>query len=280
MHGMKYGLNILKSMLVLALIILLGFSSCEKRAYRDAEKKNTIEGYGQFIKKYPDSKLRQSAEGHIAHLYFEQAFKKNTVQAYEDYLKRFPQTISGPIVIANLTVLVDPEIKRLGIEQMAKMSATIKTDLGNIKLKLLPENAPETCRNFIRLAKIHFYDSTQFNLLIPGVLVQGGSPQGDPKGGPGYTIKAEFNELPNIPGAVGMVREEHPDSAGSQFYICLRSMPERDGKYTVFGQVVEGLEVVEALSNLESSGPEAKPAPYQPVKPALIRTIEISQERP
>ena len=272
-------MNIGKCLLVLLLAIMLGFSSCEKRAYQDAERKNTIEAFEQFIKNYPESKSRQSAEGHIAHLYFEQAVKKNTVQAYADYLKRFPQTISTPIVIANLTMLVDPEIKRLGIDQMARMSATIKTDLGNIKLKLFPEKAPETCRNFIKLAKIHFYDSTQFNLLIPGVIIQGGSSQGDPRGGPGYTIKAEFNDLPNIPGAVGMVREEHPDSAGSQFYICLRSMPERDGKYTVFGQVVEGLEVVEALSNLESSGPEGKPTPYQPVKPALIRTIEISQER-
>jgi len=259
--------------------ILISLSACEKSAYEKAEEKNTIEGFERFLKKYPEGEHSRTAMGHLAQLYFVKVTTENTIAGYEDYLQRFPTAITRGEIIERLASLTKAEIAALTIDQMAQMQGLIKTDLGDIKLRFFPQKAPETCRNFIKLAKIHFYDTSQFIVIVPGVFIQGGAPKGDPVAGPGYTIKAEFNDLKNIPGAVGMVRGENPDSAGSQFYICLKSLPDRDGKYTVFAQVEDGMDIAEAISSQESSGPEGAPYPFRPVKPIVIRAVEIVQEK-
>ena len=260
---------------VLVISLALGFCSCEGRAFRNAEKQNTVQAFEQYLRKYPQGKHKEAANGHLAQLYYQKAAKARTVQAYRDYLRRYPASVVAPAAQRTLSELVDVEIKMLTDEQIEKMRGLLKTDFGTIKLKFLPHKAPNTCRNFIKLARSLFYDNSQFVLIVPGVLVQGGAPAGDRRGGPGYIIKAEFNDLPNITGSVGMVRWEHPDSAGSQFYICLRNLPQRDGKYTVFAQVEEGIEVVEALSDQESAGPDGEPYPGKPLKPLYLRTVEI-----
>ena len=107
--------------------------------------------------------------------------------------------------------------------------------------------------NFIKLAKKGFYDGLTFHRVIPGFVAQGGDPAGDGSGGPGYTIKGEFTEngvnntQKHVKGAVAMARTGIPDSAGSQFYICLDAQPALDGKYAVFGQVVKGMDYVEQI---------------------------------
>jgi len=260
---------------ILIAVLLPFFGGCDKRAFKKAERKNTIEAYDNFLKHYPKSPLANGAKGHIIQLNYARAAKADTAQAYEEFLKRFPNSAPAEGAREGLKRLVSIEVAKLSVEQMENYHALVKTDLGIIKIKLSADKASETCRNFLKLAKTHFYDGTEFSFLVPGVLVQGGSPKGDPRGGPGYTIKAELNDLPNLPGAVGMVRWEHPDSAGSQFYIALRKLPDRDGVFTVFGQVEEGLEVVEAISDLETNGPQGKPYPFQPTTPVFIRSVEI-----
>jgi len=266
------------SLLFFSLILFGSLPSCQEKAYRRAEKANSIPALEQFLKKYPNSKHKNSALGQIYFLAFLQASEKNTIPAYEDYLQRFPDSALRPRAIQALMRLLDPEIKKLTPEQISKMRAVIKTDFGELRVKFFPESAPETCRNFIKLARSHFYDQTQFHQVIPSYLIQAGSPTGDSKGGPGYTIKAEFNHLPNQPGAVGMARGSHPDSAGSRFYICLARIPERDGQYTIFGQVEKGLEVAQQISNQDSAGPEAEPDPYQPMFPIYLKTVKIILE--
>jgi peptidylprolyl isomerase/peptidyl-prolyl cis-trans isomerase B (cyclophilin B) len=118
---------------------------------------------------------------------------------------------------------------------------------GKIVLKFYPEAAPKTVENFIQLAKKGFYDGLTFHRVVPGFVVQGGDPQGNGMGGPGYTIKAEFNEHKHVRGALAMARAQDPDSAGSQFYICLADLPQLDGKYTVFGQVIKGDELLDKI---------------------------------
>jgi len=118
---------------------------------------------------------------------------------------------------------------------------------GEIQIELLPEDAPKTVESFVTLAKKGFYDGLIFHRVVPGFVAQGGDPKGDGTGGPGYTLKAEFNKRKHVRGTVAMARSQHPDSAGSQFYICFAPAAHLDGNYTVFGQVVKGMELVDGL---------------------------------
>lgn len=118
---------------------------------------------------------------------------------------------------------------------------------GTIKLQFYPDVAPATVANFIKLAEAGFYDGLTFHRVEPGFVVQGGDPNGNGTGGPGYNIKAEFSSKPHLRGTLAMARSQDPDSAGSQFYICLAPAPFLDGKYTVFGQVTSGMDVVDGI---------------------------------
>ncbi|HDQ26746.1 MAG TPA: peptidylprolyl isomerase [bacterium] len=127
------------------------------------------------------------------------------------------------------------------------VTAVIETEKGVIKFEFFGNDAPKTSENFIKLAEKNFYDGLTFHRYEPGFVIQGGCPNGNGTGGPGYNIKAEFNANPHIKGTVAMARSADPDSAGSQFYICLAPAPFLDRNYTVFGQVIEGLDVVDAI---------------------------------
>jgi len=118
---------------------------------------------------------------------------------------------------------------------------------GEIRIDLYPDTAPKTVENFVTLAKKGFYDGLTFHRVEPGFVAQGGDPKGNGTGGPGYTVKAEFNQRKHVRGTMAMARANHPDSAGSQFYICFQPAPFLDGKYTVFGQVTSGMEHVDKI---------------------------------
>jgi len=137
-------------------------------------------------------------------------------------------------------------------------NVVIDTNFGMISFKLLPELAPETVRNFEKLAKDGFYNGTLFHRVIPGFMIQGGDPNtksGNKSswgvGGPGHTIKAEFNSRSHLRGIVSMARAQDPDSAGSQFFIVTTDSTFLDRQYTVFGEVVEGMDVADKIVNLE-----------------------------
>ncbi|MBI2350712.1 MAG: peptidylprolyl isomerase [Deltaproteobacteria bacterium] len=135
-----------------------------------------------------------------------------------------------------------------GGKKLLNQTATIALEKGGtIEIEFYPQDAPDTVMNFITLAKKGFYDGLTFHRVEPGFVVQGGDPKGNGTGGPGYSIKAEFNKQKHLRGTVAMARAQDPDSAGSQFYICLNPAPFLDGKYTVFGQVVSGMEVVDGI---------------------------------
>lgn len=137
-------------------------------------------------------------------------------------------------------------------------NAVIETNLGNIELRFFPDIAPKHVENFLTLAKSGFYDGTIFHRVIPGFMIQGGDPntKGSDKskygqGGPDYTIKAEFNKKSHKRGILSMARSRHPDSAGSQFFIVVKDSPFLDGQYTVFGEVVSGMDVVDKIVSQE-----------------------------
>ncbi|MCI0343009.1 MAG: peptidylprolyl isomerase [Planctomycetales bacterium] len=118
---------------------------------------------------------------------------------------------------------------------------------GKIVIEFFPQDAPKHVENFLGLARKKFYDGLKFHRVEPGFVVQGGDPKGNGTGGPGYAVKAEFNKRPHLDGTVAMARSQDPDSAGSQFYICLGPQRGLDGRYTVFGQVVEGMDHVRKI---------------------------------
>ena len=141
----------------------------------------------------------------------------------------------------------------------------METSRGTMKLKLFPNMAPKHCRNFKKLANSGFYDGTTFHRIIPGFMIQGGdinsrdnNPQNDGQGGPGWTIEAEFNEVLHKRGVLSMARSRDPNSAGSQFFICVADASHLDGDYTAFGEVIENVHVIDHIVKTPSEYIQAK----------------------
>jgi peptidyl-prolyl cis-trans isomerase B (cyclophilin B) len=133
--------------------------------------------------------------------------------------------------------------------------AIIETKFGSMEMRFFPDKAPKHVENFMKLAKSGLYDKTIFHRVIPGFMIQGGDPNTKDEtnkaqygmGGPGYRVKAEFNDRPHVRGTVSMARSSDPDSAGSQFFIVVKDTPHLNGKYTVFAEVVKGMEVADKI---------------------------------
>lgn len=145
-----------------------------------------------------------------------------------------------------------------GQEKAENPVAVITMESGEtIKLELYPKEAPKTVENFVSLAKKGFYDGLTFHRIVPGFVVQGGDPNGNGTGGPGYTIEGEFtqngvqNTIMHTRGVVSMARSSSPDSGGSQFFIVLDDAHHLNGEYAAFGKVIEGMEVVDKMASLE-----------------------------
>ncbi|PYQ08208.1 MAG: peptidylprolyl isomerase [Acidobacteria bacterium] len=142
---------------------------------------------------------------------------------------------------------------------MASVSApraVVETRFGEIEIELMPDKAPGHVKNFTDLARKGFYNGTTFHRVIPGFMIQGGDPNTKDRnagrdrhgtGGPGYTVKAEFNDVPHKRGIVSMARAQDPDSAGSQFFIVVKDSAFLDRQYTAFGRVVRGMEVADKI---------------------------------
>jgi peptidyl-prolyl cis-trans isomerase B (cyclophilin B) len=159
-----------------------------------------------------------------------------------------------------------------------ELLATIETEFGNIVLKLSPQTAPGHVENFIKLAREGFYDGTTFHRVIPGFMIQGGDPNtkdedrsNDGQGGPGYELKAEFSNTQHKRGILSMARSPAgPDTAGSQFFIVVTDSLFLDGQYSVFGEVVEGMDVVDRIVNVATDGND------NPIDRVVITSIRIS----
>jgi peptidyl-prolyl cis-trans isomerase B (cyclophilin B) len=134
----------------------------------------------------------------------------------------------------------------------------IETSEGQVLVELWPDAAPRTVEHFLALVHNGFYDGLTFHRVVPGFVVQGGCPHGDGTGGAGYTIQGEFNDRPHDKGTLSMARTADPNSASSQFFICLsrENCRHLDGQYTAFGQVVDGLDTVDRLAATPLSHPD------------------------
>ncbi|MBI5284237.1 MAG: peptidylprolyl isomerase [Chloroflexi bacterium] len=156
------------------------------------------------------------------------------------------------------------------IDENKKYIATIKMDVGDILLELYPKDAPQSVNNFVFLAREGFYDGVTFHRVIPGFMAQAGDPTGTGRGGPGYTIKDEVNSRKFLEGTLGMAKTAAPNSAGSQWFIDYTPQPSLDGKYTVFGQLISGRDV---LNKIAPRDPATATTPG-----TTINTITIAEE--
>ncbi len=144
-----------------------------------------------------------------------------------------------------------------------------------MKAELYPSIAPNTVNNFISLVKKGFYDGLTFHRIISGFMIQGGDPEGSGMGGPGYSIKGEFNgngfknDLKHTKGVLSMARAQHPDSAGSQFFIMHETSPHLDGSYAAFGKIIEGLDIVDKIAEVSTDWSD------RPRNPQIMKTVTV-----
>lgn len=154
-----------------------------------------------------------------------------------------------------------------------------------IKAELYPETAPNTVKNFVSLINKGFYDGLIFHRVIPGFMIQGGDPTGTGMGGPGYSIKGEFNgngfknDLKHTAGVLSMARSMNPDSAGSQFFIMHKNAPHLDGQYAAFGKVIEGMDNVDKIA-VTLTDYNDRPMEPQIMKKVTIETFGENYEEP
>ncbi len=181
------------------------------------------------------------------------------------------------------------DLKNFPKEPVGKKEvAVIETNYGTMVLAFNTDVAPEHCTAFKRLVKSGFYTCTKFHRIVPGFVIQGGdiltrdnNPQNDGYGNPGYSLNAEFNDLPHGAGVLSMARSQSPNSAGSQFFICLSREGTRalDGKYTVFGKVIGGLDVLDAIANVPTrvANPRAREKSYPTVDVVIKNAYMVNR---
>ena len=171
-----------------------------------------------------------------------------------------------PFLSSNEIIKIKDKAKKYNPDPVTDDDIVVmETNRGIMKLQLFPDIAPKHCNNLKKLANSGYYDGTAFHRIIPGFMIQGGDinsrdsdPGNDGQGGPGWTVDAEFNKIPHKRGILSMARSSDPNSAGSQFFICVADAPHLDGKYTAFGKVIENVHVADHIVNTPTEYIQAK----------------------
>jgi peptidylprolyl isomerase len=265
----------LQTAVLFALLLAFMTPACENRAWRQARKQRSVAGYQEFIRQYPDGKHTKQAWNAIDALSYQKAYKAKTPEAFRQYLSQFPQGNFADNAKTQIKNLYRGKVDGLTPKEMAAARLKVETSLGDFVIALDPDKAPGHCRNIIYLALLGFYNGLTFHPVIKDRLIQMGDPVGDNLGGPGYMIPAEINDLKHLRGAVSMWRlPVDLNTAGSQFFICVSDLTEMDGYYTVFGQVVSGMDVVDKIAQVKASGPSDRP-PFRPVEPVYVNKVEV-----
>jgi len=158
------------------------------------------------------------------------------------------------------------------IDPSKTYTGTIDTTGGKIEFELYPKEAPLHVNSFVFLSREGFYNGVIFHRVIPGFMIQGGDPDGTGSGGPGYKVKAEFNDRKHVRGVLSAARTSDPNSAGSQFFIMHADSPHLDRQYSAFGKVTSGLEIVDKIAN-QPTGPNDRPR-----NPIAINSVTIREE--
>ena len=196
--------------------------------------------------------------------------------------KRMKLSILLALLFGAATFAAEEKKETLPMTTASNEVAIIKTSQGDMVVQFWTDAAPNTVENFKKLARQGFYDGTIFHRIVKGFMIQGGDPNSkDPakensygQGGPGYNIKAEFNDHPHDPGVISMARSADPDSAGSQFFICLAPVHRLNHQYTTFGKLIKGEDVLEKIGNTPVER-NAQGEMSKPTKRVTINKIDI-----
>ena len=199
---------------------------------------------------------------------------------YTKLVNRRDRNVSGPFLVENSSFMRD-NIWVINSERNISMAekpiVTITMENGDvIKAELYPEIAPQSVNNFISLINKGFYNGLIFHRVINGFMIQGGCPDGNGMGGPGYCIKGEFaingfeNSLKHTEGVLSMARAYDPNSGGSQFFIMHKTSPHLDGQYAAFGKVIDGMDVVNKIAECDTN-----PFNDRPLKPQVMKTVTV-----
>jgi peptidyl-prolyl cis-trans isomerase B (cyclophilin B) len=261
---------------ILAVAVLtLGGYGCEGKAWREAKRQETEAAYREYLAKYPQGKHALVAATRLESSAWSRTKEKNTIAAYLRFEDEYPDSSHAKIAREEIKTLKIAFAAGLGPEQLAAARVTVETSAGNFTLKFYPE-APGHARNLIRLALFDFYVDQQVNWVDPGRAVHLGDPGRDGLGGPGHMIPAEFNDRLTQRGSVVMTHlPQQPDTAGSQFTLCLSPLPEYDGQNTIFGEVTDGLSVLDIISAAPGKGPPDMTIRV-PVPPIEIHKLTVT----
>jgi peptidyl-prolyl cis-trans isomerase B (cyclophilin B) len=174
---------------------------------------------------------------------------------------------------ANVKPKVDEAQKKLDLAKKS-YTAELDTSKGPMRVTFFSEAAPGHVKNFLALAQIGFYNGVTFHRVIKGFMIQGGDPEGTGSGGPGYQIPAEFNETPHEVGVLSMARTNDPNSAGSQFFVCLERTPHLDRQYTAFGKLADA----ESLKTLKAIGEVKTDRSDRPLEKVVVRKVTVTEQ--
>ncbi|MCG3118750.1 MAG: hypothetical protein ALAOOOJD_01006 [bacterium] len=188
-----------------------------------------------------------------------------------------------PLTADEIKVLIEKTKAAPLIDVADDEVCVIETDLGRIVVEFYPKTAPIHCKNFKRLANTGFYDGVKFHRVVPGFVIQGGDilsrdadPKNDGTGDPGYTLPAEFSNIPHERGILSMARRGYDvNTAGSQFFICVAPAHQLDGQYTVFGRVIEGMDVADKI--VAAASPHQSDMPANPIAMNKVRVIKRNE---
>jgi cyclophilin family peptidyl-prolyl cis-trans isomerase len=257
------------------------------------QRANTEDACIRYLANYPEGKYVEKIKDRMEELTFERA--KHSVFAVADYIEAYPQgkyrdhdviregeaeleALTRPLDAAEIEAILQ-KLENTPAEPVADNEyALIETRFGVMKMRFFPDKAPGHCANFKRLANAGYYDGVTFHRVIPGFMIQGGdilSRDGnkatDGTGSPGYTIDAEFNDVSHVTGIVSMARTPDPNSAGSQFFICDGSPTFLDRNYTVFGEIIEGKEIINKIANVQRDRGD------NPLQPVHMRVTMVTE---
>lgn len=256
--------------------LCLAAGGCDGWDWKKAKEENTVEGFLQYLKKHPDGKYRTLARLRIERKNWRIAGDAGTIEGFRRFINEFPDSKLALMAQKRIDGIARHVANSADLEDLARLRIEVDTNMGTFKFRLLPEKAPRHSRNMLFLALSGFYESLMIHRVDKGRMVVMGDPRGDGLGGPGYMIKAEPNDITHKRGAVSMWRLKiDPDTAGSQFLVCLADMPELDGLFTVFGEVVEGLENLDQISLVKTaatSGPDM----FRPALPVYINSVLVT----
>jgi len=180
--------------------------------------------------------------------------------------------------------ILQKPVGELTDEEIAVMVATVNTNYGTFRFQLQPDWAPKTCRHFIRLVKMGYYNGLQFHEVRAGTWIRAGDPDLSPVPAPTEAMPVEYprglRQVLHQKGAVGLYHPDHrPDEGGKEFYVMLRKYPEMDGGYTAFGMVIEGMDVVDRIGALVTTPPGGEPRPYRPLTPVRIERLRLEVKK-